>query len=185
MASLIGCAVLALTGCGGGGGKSVVIADQLDPVVVGKRAIELYDSDKNGSIDATELKQSPALASALTRIDANKNGAISEEEIADRIRKYQEQSDLVPLSLHIERNLAPVSGATIVFEPDKLMGEGLITFQGTSDSSGAVVLVGEGVDLPGLPLGLYRVRVSGPVEAIQGCEVAEDSPTGTRMTLSL
>lgn len=178
-------ALLAFTGCGGAGGKSVVIADQLDPVAVGKRALELYDADNSGSIDAAELKQSPALASALARIDANKDGAVSAEEIAERIRQYQAQSDLVPVSLQVERAGAPVSGATVVFEPEKILGEGLVTFQGTSNASGAVSLVADGVDLPGLPVGLYRVRVSGPVEAIQGCEVAEDSPSGTRMTLSL
>jgi hypothetical protein len=182
---LLLCTVQTLTGCGGGGGPSVVIADQLDPDSVGRRALELYDSDKNGRIDATELKQSPALASAMDRVDKDKDGAVSADEIAERIRQLQEQSDLVPLSLTVERDRAPVSGATVVFEPDEFLGEGHVTFQGVSDASGAVSLASQAEDLPGLPLGFYRVRVSGPVDAVVGCEVAEDGPTGTRMTLSL
>ncbi len=178
------CAILALPGCHGTG-KSVVIADQLDPAAVGQRAIELYDTDKNGAIDATELKQSPALASASGRIDQNKDGGLSAEEIANRIKQYQSQSDLIPLSLKLMKNQAPVSGAAVVFEPEAFMGENLPVFTGVSDASGDVPLAAEGVDLPGLPLGLYRVRISGPVEATQGCEVAEDTPNGTRMTLAL
>jgi hypothetical protein len=182
---LLGAAVLSLLGCGGGGARSVAIARQLDPVAVGKHAIELYDADKNGAIDATELKQSPALTSALSRIDANKDGALSADEIAERIRQYQKQSDLVALALRLERNRAPVSGATVILEPDALIGDALVTFKGQSDASGAVALAADGADVPGMPVGLYRVQVSGPVEAIQGCEVAEDGPTGSRVTISL
>jgi hypothetical protein len=121
----------------------------------------------------------------MDRLDADKDGAVSSEEIAQRIRQYQSQSDLVPLSLYVERGRAPLSGATVVFEREEFMGEGHMTFQGVSDASGAVALVSDGEDLPGLPLGFYRVRVSGPVDALEGCEVAEDGPMGTRMTLSL
>lgn len=183
---LIGIAALPLVGCGGGaGGKSVAVAKQLDPDAVGKRAVEAYDADKNGSIDAKELEQSPALASAVSRIDANKDGAVSADEVAERVRQYQKQSDLVSLALQIERDRAPLSGATVVLEPETFIGEGLVAFKGTSDASGAVSLVADGADVPGVPVGLYRVLISGPIEAVKGCEVAEDGPTGSRMTISL
>jgi hypothetical protein len=123
--------------------------------------------------------------SAIPRIDSNKDGSVTADEIAARFRQYQSQSDLLPLSVRLERDKSPLSDAEVVFEPEPFMGEGLPKFKGVSDASGAVLLTGEGVDLPGLPLGLYRVRITGPVDADIGCEVAEDTPTSGRLILSL
>jgi hypothetical protein len=180
-------AAAASTGCGGGSGSAtVVVARQLDPAAVGQKAFELYDADKSGGIDAAELKNAPALESSVKNFDANKDGAISADEVAERIKQYQTQSDLVPFQLRLVRSGAPVSGANVTVTPDPMLGEGTVAFQGVSDETGSVALAPpEGISLPGFPVGLYTVKVTGPVDATKGCEVAEDIPGSLRMTLAL
>lgn len=184
----MGLVCTATTGCGGSGGVSsaVVLARQLDPAAIGQKAIDLYDTDKSSSIDAAELKKSLALESAVNRIDANKDGGLSGDEIADRVEQYQQQSDLVPFQLRLQRKGAPVSGANVIVTPDPMWGDGALSFQGTSDEAGNVVLAPpEDVRLPGFPVGLYTIRITGPVDVTKGCEVAEDVPSSLRMTLAL
>jgi hypothetical protein len=176
-------ALIALPGCGSSH-KSVVVAKDLMPEDVARRAMDLYDANKDGKIDLQEAEKCPALQSAAPRIDANKDNAISADEIAARFREYQSQSDLLPLTVRVERGKSPLSNAEVILEPEPFMGEDLLSFKGVSDALGTVALKGEGFDLPGVPLGLYRVRISGPADAELGCEVAEDAPNGGRLVFS-
>jgi hypothetical protein len=175
-----------LTGCGGGaGGGSVIVARDVTPDNVAKRAMELYDANSDAAIKAEELEKSPALTAALPRLDANKDGAVAADEIAARMTAYQSQSDLLPVSVRVERGRRPLNGAEVVFTQAPFYGENLAEFKGTTDENGNVTLAAEGVDLPGMPIGMYEVRVSGPVTQQLGCEIAEDSPSGSRIVLSL
>lgn len=177
--------VAALTSCGKGG-QSVIVARQLVPEDIAKRAMELYDANSDGKVDAQEMKKSPALESALPRLDADKDRAVASEEIAARFRVYQGQSDLLPLAIQVERSNRPVADAEVVFQPAPFMGDNLLTFRGKSDAEGNVILSPVDVGpLPGLPLGMYDVRITGPVTLQRGCEVAEDTPTGGRLKFSL
>ena len=174
----------AATGCGGSSGPgAVVVARQLDPAAVGQKAIELYDADKSGGIEAAELKKSPALENALGRIDANKDGAI----LPTKSRHASSSIKSNPTSCRSSCDwsaAAPVSGASVMLTPDPVLGEGTVAFQGVSDESGSVALAPpEGISLPGFPVGLYTVKVTGPLDATKGCEVAEDVPESLRMTL--
>lgn len=131
-------AIACLLGCGGSGGKSVLVAKDLVPEEVAKRAMELYDADSDGKIDAQELKKCLALENVVKRIDANNDGAVAAGEIAARFNAYQSQSDLLPLSVHLERGKRPLASAEVVFEPAPFMGENLPSFKGVSDDSGKV-----------------------------------------------
>ncbi|MDZ7618492.1 MAG: EF-hand domain-containing protein, partial [Patescibacteria group bacterium] len=54
----------------------------------GKAAIEIYDKDGNGKLDAQELASSPALQLALPRMDTDGDGALSADEIAARVAQW-------------------------------------------------------------------------------------------------
>jgi len=94
----------------------------------------------------------------------------------------------LPLSVLVELGGRPLEKAAVVFEPESFMGAGLQSYEGVSDSTGSVYLQGQSQAIPGLPLGLYRVRITraaGGGEVVQGCEVAEDNQSGSRLVFSL
>jgi hypothetical protein len=177
-------AVLA-TGCGQQGG-GVKTARQLDPEAVAAAALALYDRNGDGSLDATELGASPGLQAALPRIDADRNKALSSGEIAERFRAYQQQSDLVSLVVYVQRDGSPVGGAEVTMAPDPLQGEGLQSYRAVATDSGEAAPEGESQSIPGIPVGLYSVRiVHNGVEKAVGCEVADDAPSPNRLVVDL
>jgi hypothetical protein len=64
------------------------------------------------------------------------------------------------------------------------MGEGKQSYVGTSEESGSCYLVGQEVDLGSVPTGFYKVHIvheGSGIDAMRGCEVADDSPSANRM----
>src|SRR6478609_1759660 len=55
----------------------------VDASDVASFAMEHYDADRNGAIDARELASCPPLATALPSYDADNNGQLSAQEIED------------------------------------------------------------------------------------------------------
>jgi hypothetical protein len=179
-------AFLLLGGCSGMGGFEPV---HYDPQQVSEAALKAYDTDGDGRIAGVELDQSPALKGALKRIDSNSDGAISGDEIKARFEAYQSQSQLVATSVLVMLDNKPLTDAKVVLEPEPFMGEALPSFSGTSDADdGTLVPRDANNELPGLPLGFYRVLISQPqrnVDATLGCEIADDAPSVNRMVFKL
>lgn len=178
-------ATISAIGCGQQGG-AVKTARQLDPDAVAAAALGLYDRNGDGSLDATELVASPGLQAALPRIDADRNKALSSGEIAERFRAYQQQSDLVGLVVYVQRDGVPVGGAEVTMAPDPLQGEGLQAYRAVAADSGEAAPEGESQSIPGIPVGLYTVRIvhNGAEKAV-GCEVADDAPSPNRLVVDL
>jgi hypothetical protein len=178
-------AIVSAIGCGQPGG-TVKTARQLDAEAVAAAALGLYDRNSDGSLDASELAASPGLQAALPRIDADRNKALSSGEIADRFRAYQQQSDLVGLVVYVQRDGVPVGGAEVTMAPDPLQGEGLQSYRAVAADSGEAAPEGESQSIPGIPVGLYTVRIvhNGAEKAV-GCEVADDAPSPNRLVVDL
>ena len=64
-----------------------VVAELPDASAAGK-AMELYDTNHDGFLDAKELEKTPGLKAAIKQIGTGKEGRISEQEIADRIKMW-------------------------------------------------------------------------------------------------
>ncbi|MGA2032568.1 MAG: carboxypeptidase-like regulatory domain-containing protein [Thermoguttaceae bacterium] len=130
-----------------------------------KRAIETYDLDKNGYLDAGELEKAPAIRAAFP--DSNK---VTEEDIAARIASWKEAKvGRVPFIVAVLHNGQPLPGATVSLVPESFLGSELETAVGTTDQSGRTMptVPAHGSDnLPGVAPGFYRVEVTKAGETI-------------------
>ena len=75
---------LCLSGCSRG--PTRVTPPQIDPERAATEAIRLYDTDKDGSLNAAEVAKCPGMLAEIKSYDRDGNGLVSEEEIAARIK---------------------------------------------------------------------------------------------------
>jgi hypothetical protein len=157
--------------------------------------MELYDADGDGKIAGDELEKAPALRAALPRLDTNNDGAVSEDEIVARVNAWKEmRTGMASVRCHVTLDGQPLTGATVVFEPEAFLGEEVKTATGTTNPFGdaAPTIAPEDRPEPTLPggahFGLYKVRISKVVngketipsryntETTLGQEVSYDDP---------
>lgn len=159
-----------------------------EPGEAAKIAIETYDANSDGRLDSNELAKSPALEASVRRFDVDRDGALTAEEIRQRLEKYQTQSEFIGAVVRLTLGGEPLADATVMLEMEPFLGENLPTFEGKSDESGTVSLMSNGKSTQLLPLGIYRVRVqrSGRNdEIILGREIADDVPGVNRLSIEL
>ncbi len=133
----------------------------LDPVSAARAAMDQYDINHDGKIDANELKQCPALLQALELMDANHDGVLTLDEITARFRQWKDSPAVVLNgSTQVLLDGRPLVGATVTYEPEKFMGPAYQVTSGVTDSAGFADIKGQDPKYPGLYLGLYRVRIS-------------------------
>jgi len=174
----------------------------LKPADAARKAMELYDTNKDGVIDAEEIKRSPALMEAVlpaegeskTPMDENGDGRLTEEEIRERVAAWlrtvtpiETQSTIVTLGGR------PLQGATVTYEPEPFLSPPLESTSAVTDENGYCFPKGQDAKFPGIYVGLYRVRISKQVdgketilpryntETILGKEVASDAPSTHRL----
>ena len=161
---------------------------RFDPQQAGQVAMETYDANADGELGETELDKVLSLKGALARVDTNRDGAMTAEEIAARIGAYESQSDYVGTSILVFAAGQPCAGATVTLELEPFMGSDFQSFVGKTNERGATEPAGEQAITPGLPTGFYRVRILKPGsndEIVRGCEIADDVPNANRLTFSL
>ncbi len=186
--------LLVLSGCSGSGLTTVPI--EIDPQAAAQLAMDAYDINGDGQLDAEELMACPALVDAGSRVDSNGDGAVSADEISQRLQGYQSLSEFIGADVYVMENRRPVSDAEVVFEPEPFMGESYPTYRGKTDQDGTVVLLSE-PRTPGFPLGFYRVRISKiengkevlaekyNTNTTLGREIADDTPSPNRISFDL
>jgi hypothetical protein len=160
----------------------------IDPVTSAAKAMELYDRNQDGKLSADELQQSPALADALKRIDTNSDRAITADEIQHRFESLRQHSALIAMDLTVTVKGRPVDSANVTFSPEAFMADGLQSYTGVTSAHGTCVLQGERVQMPGLPVGYYKVHISQPAQNIdvtRGYEIANDVPEVNRLEIAL
>jgi hypothetical protein len=171
-------------GCGGSARTQL---RNYDAATAATKAMELKDASGDGKIAGDELKNCPALAASIRRIDKDADGAISREELQARFEALDAQSDLVAISVTVTSKGRPLSEAKVTLTPAPFMGEGLQDYSGTSDSGGNCVLKGSVMELPGIPSGFYEAKIvhaASSIDVVRGCEIADDA-SGSRLSLAL
>jgi hypothetical protein len=181
------CSLLFVLGLSGCGGKSPVsqLRDGTPPEAAAK-VMELYDGDSDGKLVAAELAASPGLTEGLSRIDANKDGAVDLAEMTARFTALDDLSDVVSMQVMVTSNGTPLDGAVVTLTPDPCMGEDKQAYEGTT-INGVVAPVGLVTPMP-TPTGYYTLHIvhaTTGVDLTRGHEVTEDGPSPNRLTVDV
>jgi hypothetical protein len=156
--ALVGAISLALVGCGGS--KTIPTATY-SPDSSATEAMAMYDANKDGKLDAAELKKCPGLADNLAEIDTDGDKSINQAEIAARIKSYVDSGTrLRDVTPRVVRSNRPIAGVTVTLEPEKFMGGAIKPATGVSTETGDVPLQTEGQPFTGAQIGFFRVVVS-------------------------
>lgn len=132
-----------------------------DPAASAKQALATYDTNSDAAIDEEEVKKSPGLTAAFKSIDADEDGKLTAQEIADRISYYKSAPTIVISgSTRVTYKGRPLPDAHVVFEPEPFLGSDFITCEGYTDQNGIASVDGADPNYPGLFLGFYTVRIT-------------------------
>lgn len=187
------CVSALVMGCSRGPAR--VKQPTIDPVAAGVRALEAYDSNRDGTIAGGELDASPALKSALARFDANQDGGISAAEIAERVKAWKMmKTGLASVRCQVMLDGKPLAGATVDFVPEPFLGEHVKPASGTVNQFGDAAPTVSDADKPdpklpgGVHFGLFTVKIAKPTggkdtiparynsKSTLGLEVSYDEP---------
>jgi hypothetical protein len=131
----------------------------MSPEAIGQQALEEYDANRDGLISGEELDRCPALKNSMEVLDRNKDGKLSADEIAERIREYQNlKTALLTVRCQVTLNNRALPGARVTFVPEKFMGSAVKPASGLTDASGTAIL--ETAGMSGANLGFYKIEVS-------------------------
>jgi hypothetical protein len=163
---------IAEAGCSRGPGR--VKPPYVNPDSAAAAAIELYDTNKDGSLDESELARCPAMLEGKKSYDTDGNGKISREEIAARIAEIRKNGvGLTFLMCNVKVNGQSLEGATIDFEPEPYLGDQIKSAHGVTNKTGmaqmairAEELPSDQQDLKAIHYGTYKVRITHPKKAL-------------------
>ena len=134
----------------------------LDVASAAQAAMTQFDTSGDGSISGAEFGLNPALAA----LDANRDGSVTEEEIAKQLRLWQEtRLGLSAISVTVTLRGRPLPGATVTFQPEEFLAESISPAGGVTDENGVTNISIPKEELPnprlaGARLGVYKVSVS-------------------------
>ena len=80
--------------------------------------MEMYDTDGDGFVAGDELENAPGLKAALRTLDTDKDGKVSEEEVAERVRAWDRmQIGMMSFDCEFLLDRRPLAVAQIRFDP--------------------------------------------------------------------
>ena len=186
--------LISLVAIGCSGAPRRIHPPAIDAAEAAATALEAYDSNGDGQLQAQEMKACPAFVESLKAYDTNTDGALSAEEIEHGIDRWQAQKmGATSLAFQVKWNGRGLEGAIVKLIPEKFLGEDVKPASGTTRGSGRGYLGIAAEDLPSgaprVPIvqpGLYRVEITHPSVPIPakynssstlGVEVAVDRLT--------
>lgn len=162
---------------------------EFDPAA-GVKAMEMYDTNKDGKISGEELDKCPAIKAALSRIDPTGQNIVTADAIDARVQKWIESKLACrPYNCMITHNGQPFAGATVTFIPEKFLGDKVPKATGKTGKDGRVSISlhkASPTDPQGVGPGFYRIvitkegvsipdKYSTEAGAVFGDEVARDT----------
>jgi hypothetical protein len=174
--------VLAACGCNGGPGR--IATPDVDAATAAAQAIELFDKNADARLDANELAACQSLNAALPTYDGDKDGALTEAEIAAGIGRWAAAGlGAIPLPFQVTLDGKPLAGAQLKLTPAPFLGDAVKPALGESDATGGGTFTMAPEDRPAnvpasLPVmqpGLYRVEITHPTVRIPAKYNAEST----------
>lgn len=151
---------------------SRVSAPNVDPDTAAAAALELYDSNHDGSLSKAELVKNPAVLLSFAAYDQNGDGAIGGDEFVARLSDlYGKRIGLTEVSSKVTYQGRPLKDAVVVFEPEPYLGEEIPEARGTTDANGTATMTIAAEYLPEnlrarkrslTKVGTYKVRITHP-----------------------
>ena len=140
----------------------------LDAAFAASQAMETLDADQDGQIGKSELKASPGLQAALRKTDTNGDGALTEQEIAERLQHLVDsKAALRNFQLSITLNRQPAPGLSVTLIPEQFLTPAIEPAVGDTNHLGIAYPTVEFEDpaivkqgIAGVRPGMYRVSVS-------------------------
>jgi hypothetical protein len=155
--------------------KSRVPLININASAVATKAMQSFDTDKDGKLSGAELDRAPSLKAAMDIMDTDAKKGISAEQISARINKWAEdKKGLIPTNCVVLHNGKPLADVEVKFVPDSFIADYLTqTASGKTSSMGEArisIPIEPGSDLPpGVPPGFYRVEITKAGENIPAC----------------
>jgi hypothetical protein len=162
-----------------------------DPAASAKKAMELFDTNKDGIISGDELSKTPGLAASLAVLDTDRDRGVAPEQIEKRIKFWiKSKIGRQPVSCTVYRNGQPLANANVKFVPEpffpeiKDIGEGKTSDYGMAMVTWPTTQGPNGLP-PGIGPGMYRVEITKDgetipakynTETILGQEISEGNP---------
>jgi hypothetical protein len=138
-----------------------------NPTAAAAKAMELYDTNKDGKISDKELDKCPGLKASLKVMKTDKTKGITKEMITERMNKWVESRiGRTSLSCMVTRGGQPLVGATVKFVPESFLSDTLKDVaQGETNATGMAMIslpTSRDPDAPppGIPPGIYRVEIT-------------------------
>ncbi len=164
-------------------------APSIDAEAAGERAIEMYDTNKDGKLSDEELDKCPGLKAAAGKVGGTQG--VTAEGITARIEEWQRTKiGRVPAGCRVLHNGVPLKDAEVRLVPEEFLGEGMkvaVATGKTDEGGSAMVSVptsGARTDPEGLPPGFYRVEITKAgldipakynTETVLGTEISQET----------
>lgn len=141
-------------------GPARIAAPAWDPSGNSDTAMQLWDQNQDGILDAEELAQCPGLRSDLPAIDSDRDGAISREELQARLEAFERnQTGLKAAYFRVKLNGKPLPDAEIRLIPEEFLQGIIQPASGKTNGGGVVRPQAETYEIQAMQVGYYRVEV--------------------------
>ena len=156
--------------CGCNSRPAAVKVPSYNPAHFADSILERCDSDHDGSLTKQEANGAPGIAAQWSRYDANKDGAVSHDELAERVQKWIDRGDgLVSIMCSVRLGGQEIGDVQVKLVPDEALGgavQAAETVSRTGRSSPLSIPPESKPEasgkVPGMQYGLYEVEVSHP-----------------------
>lgn len=137
-------------------------------------AIAQFDRDADQHLGAAEAEPCPGLTARFSAYDTDGDQRISREELRDAVSSWlAEGTGVMRVGCMVKLDGKPLSGATIVLQPESFLGDALRPARGVTNEHGQSNLSIDPASLPdsqqrvrGVQPGLYRVQITHGAVAI-------------------
>ena len=131
----------------------------LDPAAIASAAVAALDRNQSGAIEVAEMTH--PLRSGAAKIDADGDGALTAEELTQRLARYGEfPVECLPLGCIVQLDGRPLAEGQVRLVPEAYFGASRRMVLGRTDPNGMADFKVEGERGFGVPQGMYRIEVS-------------------------